>query len=215
MKARESGMPDEDLWESFFDPKATLDLLSVYPGVGNIAEFGCGFGTFTIPAARRSTGSIYAFDIDPDMVNAVTTRICRTGVRNVVVELRDFLAEGTGLPECSMNYVMLFNILHAENPLGILREAKRILQPGGTAGIIHWINDPNTPRGPSLAIRPRPEDCLGWAFQAGLEPGTHRAIELPPYHFGLTVRKPLAPQPRGELPTQPTCRKSSSRSELS
>ena len=83
---------------------------------------------------------------------------------------------------------MLFNILHAEQPLLLLHEAWRILKPGGRVAVIHWNYDPTTPRGPSMDIRPHPEDCLHWTEEAGfvVEEGV---IDLPPYHYGLIGRK--------------------------
>jgi len=78
---------------------------------------------------------------------------------------------------------MLFNILHAEDPLAILAEAKHILAPGGRVGIIHWNYDETTPRGPSIAIRPRPEQCRDWLVEAGFELAGPM-IALPPYHYG-------------------------------
>jgi hypothetical protein len=42
-------------------------------------------------------------------------------------------------------------------PEGLLREAYRILSHGGRLGIMHWNYDPATPRGPSMDIRPGPE----------------------------------------------------------
>jgi hypothetical protein len=63
MKARDSGMPDESLWASFFQPELILDRLAMRSITGDVLEFGCGYGTFTIPAARRTTGVVYALDI--------------------------------------------------------------------------------------------------------------------------------------------------------
>ena len=91
----------------------------------------------------------------------------------------------------SVDFAMLFNILHAEDVTGLLREALRVLRPGGTLGIIHWAHDARTPRGPPLGIRPRPEQCIHWATDVGFEvPGA--PIALPPHHYGLVTRKPLA-----------------------
>jgi predicted RNA methylase len=42
--------------------------------VHDVADFGCGYGTFTIPVARIIAGSVYAFDVDRDMVDAVTAK---------------------------------------------------------------------------------------------------------------------------------------------
>jgi cyclopropane fatty-acyl-phospholipid synthase-like methyltransferase len=68
MKTRESGMPEENISEAFFRADEILDRLGLRVGVGDVAEFGCGYGTFTIPAARRLRGTIHACDIDPTMI---------------------------------------------------------------------------------------------------------------------------------------------------
>ncbi len=66
MKVRESGMPDESMWEEFFDPARTLRLLDLDASVVDAMELGCGYGTFTIVAAEIVTGQLHAFDIDQE-----------------------------------------------------------------------------------------------------------------------------------------------------
>jgi ubiquinone/menaquinone biosynthesis C-methylase UbiE len=184
VKTRESSMPDEQIWDSFFNPDVILDKLGIQNVSGNIIDMGCGYGTFTIPAASRTTGWVYAFDIELEMINATKEKAKKNGLDNVVAMRRDFVNKGTGLANYSCNYVMLFNILHAEQPLALLSEAKRILIVGGKVGIIHWIFDPSTPRGPSMSIRPRPEQCQKWLMETGFTlEGT--VINLPPFHYGL------------------------------
>jgi SAM-dependent methyltransferase len=190
MKTRESGMPDEGLWDSFFAPDDVLDRVQ-FRG-GEVVEFGCGYGTFTLPAARRTPGVVHALDIDPGMVRLVESKAVAAGLPNVHARLRDFVAEGTGLPDASADYAMLFNILHCEDPDVLLREARRVLRPAGLLGIVHWRYDPATPRGPNMAIRPRAEDCRDWASSAGFEPASN-IIDLPPYHYGLVIAKPASP----------------------
>ncbi len=48
MKTRESGMPEEDTWDGFFDPSRVLELVGVTEACQDVADFGCGYGTFTI-----------------------------------------------------------------------------------------------------------------------------------------------------------------------
>ena len=96
-------------------------------------------------------------------------------------------AGGGLLADASVGYVMLFNILHAAEPDRLVREAYRILAPGGTAAVTHWTSDRPTPRGPSMAIRPRPDDCRAWMIDQGFN--TEGPIELPPFHFGFIGRK--------------------------
>ena len=89
---------------------------------------------------------------------------------------------------CEIINLLLFNILHAGNPLNLLGEAWRILIPGGRVAVFHWNYDPATPRGPSMSIRTRPEDCRRWLIKAGFA-GDDEIINLPPYHYGLIGRK--------------------------
>ena len=188
MKARESGMPDERLWEQFFEPDLILKGLGLQNLSGPIVDMGCGYGTFTIPVAQLNPGPVYALDIENDMILTTREKALQAGLKNVCTRQRDFISLGTGLPEDSCEYVMLFNILHAEEPLRLLAEARRILQPGGKVGVIHWIHDAATPRGPSLKIRPRPEQCLAWLSEAAFRTDRH-ILKFPPYHYGLVGEK--------------------------
>ncbi|MGO8749717.1 MAG: class I SAM-dependent methyltransferase [Thermoguttaceae bacterium] len=193
MKTRESGMPEESMWQGFFDPETVLKMLGLTSACQKVVDFGCGYGTFTIPAARIVSGIVYGLDIEAEMVELTRRKAEEACLTNVEVRQRDFVVEGSGLPEASVDYVMLFNILHAEERTTFLREAWRVLAPEGKLAIIHWNYDPSTPRGPSLDIRPRPEDCRSWAEQVGfrlLPPGL---IGLPPYHYGFVLRRGPSP----------------------
>jgi ubiquinone/menaquinone biosynthesis C-methylase UbiE len=188
MKARESGMPDEQIWDQFFDPDVILKGIGIQNLTGTIVDMGCGYGTFSIPAAQMNQGMVYALDIDNEMIVATQEKARIAGLKNIRAVQQDFMTFGTGLPDGDCEYVMLFNILHAEKPLKILAEARRILQPGGRVGVIHWIHDAATPRGPSLDIRPKPEQCISWLAEAGFKTNEH-ALEFPPYHYGVVGEK--------------------------
>jgi SAM-dependent methyltransferase len=189
MKTRESGMPDEGMWQAFFDPGAALTALGLTGETGDAVDFGCGYGTFSLPAARRIRGTLHGFDIEADMVATCARRAADEGVHNARFYRRDFVADGTGLPADSVDYAMLFNILHAEEPLVLLREAWRILRPGGRLAVMHWNYDPATPRGPSMEIRPRPDQLRARAEEAGFVSETEDRIDLPPYHYGWKFNK--------------------------
>ena len=187
MKIRESGMPEKNMWENFFEAEEILATLGLDNQVNNVAEFGCGFGTFTIPAAKVIKGKLYAIDIEPDMIRATEEESKKHKLTNVETILRDFMTEGSGLPNESVDYVMLFNILHLENPKALLSESKRILEIGGKLGIIHWNYDPETPRGPTMEIRPKPEKCIEWAETVGFK--FVERHDLKPYHYGIVLEK--------------------------
>jgi SAM-dependent methyltransferase len=189
MKVRDSGMPDEATWKKFFDAGEILAALAFTDAEADVIDFGCGYGTFAIAAARLTRGTVYAVDIDVEMIEATAANAAALGLRNVETIERDFVADGTGLPDHSTDYAMLFNILHAEDPGNLLREAFRLLRSAGMVAVIHWVHDAATPRGPNLAIRPRPEQCRQWLQEAGFQIVIPH-VSLPPHHYGVVGRKP-------------------------
>ena len=188
MKIRESGMPSEKYWESFFDVYNIFNQLQLDDKVKDLVEFGSGYGTFTIPAAKIIKGNVYALEIGSAMINCLKQKITEENLSNIKILHRDFVKDGTGMKDNSVDYVMLFNILHAENPDILLNEAFRILKQGGKAGIIHWMHSSTTPRGPSMDIRPTPVQCVNWLKEAKFKIIKDK-ISLPPYHYGILAEK--------------------------
>ena len=79
MKTHESEMPDESTWADFFDTEAILRKLGLSPSCGDVVDFGCGYGTFTIPAARMISGTVHALDIKPEMIQATEAKAASGG----------------------------------------------------------------------------------------------------------------------------------------
>jgi ubiquinone/menaquinone biosynthesis C-methylase UbiE len=189
MKVRDSGMPSEDLWATFFDVEIILERMQVNNTVNNLMEVGCGYGTFTIDASKKITGQLFAFDIEQQMIDYTKNKIDQEGLTNIEFFNHDIIESGSGIKSGWVDYVMLFNILHHEKPLELLSVAHRVLNVNGKVGIIHWRTDIETPRGPDISIRPRPEQCVEWAKQAGFS--IYKLPEiLEPYHYGLIIEKP-------------------------
>ena len=169
MKTRESGMPAENYWDTFFDPPRILKTLGLDRAEGAVVDIGAGYGTFTLAAARCTNREVFAIDIEQPLLDALAAKARAEGLSNVRPVLRDVMLDGTGLPDGGADIVLLFNLLHCEQPLELLREARRTLQPGGRVGIMHWRSDIPTPRGPDLSIRPSPEQCAAWLHEAGYD----------------------------------------------
>ncbi len=188
MKVPDSGMPEEDYWNSLFDIPAIISWLEL-PGVrGPVAEFGCGYGTFTIPVASQLSTIVHAFDIDSSMIGTASENARRAGTHNIQFRLRDVAELGSGLPAESVALVLLFNLLHSDHKRLFLIEACRILEPFGRIAIIHWRKDIETPRGPRQALRPDLQILLQEAKGLGLHVRGRSNI-LEPYHWGMQFIK--------------------------
>lgn len=177
MRIRDSGMPEESYWESLFDVPLILHRLGI-SRFRDVAELGCGYGTFSIPIADAISGALYTCDIDPVMI---TRTLERAADRRIVCQLRDVVTSGFGV---QVDAALLFNILHCEEPVTLLRHAAEAA-PDVLA--IHWRYG-ETPRGPALDIRPRPEQVVQWGREAGLAP-VGEVMDLPPWHYGLHFRR--------------------------
>lgn len=181
-------MPAEDMWASFFNVELIFSELRIDSDIKDLVEVGCGYGTFTIPAAKQIKGKLHAFDIEKEMIDIVATKIKAEHIQNVILDHRDILIKTTGLADNSIDYVMLFNILHHESPDDFFNETYRILKPNGRVGILHWRSDIETPRGPHLTIRPKPDQILQWVdrFKFTID---KNPVVIEPYHYGLIISK--------------------------
>lgn len=123
------------LREGFGDPKERLEQAGVRKGHA-VLDFGCGIGSYTIPAAQivGSDGVVYALDIHPIAIRTVEKRATRERLGNVKTILSD---RDTYLPSHSVDRVLLYDVLHAvPDKLALLRELHRVLKPGGHLSVI-------------------------------------------------------------------------------
>jgi 2-polyprenyl-3-methyl-5-hydroxy-6-metoxy-1,4-benzoquinol methylase len=97
MKIRDSGMPDEQQWNSFFDADRCLDALDfpvatefeagggdandINRSAVDVVDFGCGYGLFTAAAAARTKGIVYALDLEPEMIAAASRNVGASGLK--------------------------------------------------------------------------------------------------------------------------------------
>ena len=188
MKVIDSGMPEEVYWNSLFDIPCIIKWLDIKNIVDPIAEIGCGYGTFTVPLAKKTNNQVLAFDIDPSMIEITRNNVQQSGLSNVQFFLRDILETGTGLESHSIGMILLFNILHFDERRAMLEEASRILKHSGVVAIIHWRNDIETPRGPIVHMRPDQETILSSISGLDLRFNGNSKI-LEPYHWGMQLIK--------------------------
>ena len=109
-------------------------LVHLRPGM-RVLDGGCGPGTITVGLASRvAPGDVLGIDRDEKQVAAATTMAQQTGVLNVRFEAGDILH--LPCPDASMDAVHLCCILtHILQPLEALKEAWRVLKPGGIVSL--------------------------------------------------------------------------------
>ena len=124
----------------FIDPARMLEACSVRAN-DTIAEFGAGSG-FIVRAAQVSVpqGQVFAIDINRDIVTRLIREMRDDHIENVHPLWGDIeVMGGSQLADESCNMVVLSNILfQLEDRNGALREAYRVLVPGGTLLVVDW-----------------------------------------------------------------------------
>jgi len=190
MKYRDSGMPSEEMWDSFFSPSEILGKMDVDKEIDTLLDIGSGYGTFLIPASKIVKGRVIGADVDNEMIEICKDKIRNEHIKNVDLLNIDISQENSfeifKKYNGKIDYVSLFNILHCEEPVKLLEIVYKILNKNGRIGVIHWKYE-KTPRGPAMEIRPKPEQIIEWADIAGFI--HEKNVELPPYHYGIIFRK--------------------------
>lgn len=156
--------PDRDAWQR---PDQIMDALGIADGA-TVADVGAGAGWFTIRLARRvgPNGRVYAEDVQPQMIEAITRRVQREGLRNVTTILGT--PDDPRLPPGALDAVLMVNVYHElEDPVALLRNVARALAPKGRLGIVDFTKEGGGP-GPPLDERVDPDRIVRDAQVAGL-----------------------------------------------
>jgi ubiquinone/menaquinone biosynthesis C-methylase UbiE len=127
-------------------PERALGVIGVRPGQV-VADVGAGSGYYTIRLARRVApgGTVYATDIQPQMLALLANRLAKEKVAGVVPVLAT--AEDPRLPEGTLDLVLMVDVYHElAKPQETLRRLRRTLKPDGRLVLIEFRKeDPNVP----------------------------------------------------------------------
>lgn len=158
--------PARLLW---LPPDEVIAMLRVQPG-DLVADLGAGTGYFTLPLAHAlgSKGKVWAVDAQTEMLSLLKEKLDLAGVSNV--ELVCAEGDRTEIPDAACTLVFLANVWHEfEDRDAVLREAQRILSPGGRVAILDWRTDVEPVHGPPLAHRIAAADAVRDMRHAGFE----------------------------------------------
>lgn len=100
-----------------------------------VLDYGCGTGSFTIPAARivSPRGKVYALDYFPRQLEIVMEKSRKEGLTNIETILSD---SQTGLPDECIDVIWMCDVLHeVKERRAVLEELHRVLKKEGTLTI--------------------------------------------------------------------------------
>lgn len=173
----------------FINPQAVIDQLGIVEGAV-VADFGCGTGYFVFPIAKKigETGIIYALDVLAPKLEAIESQAKLSGLTNIVAKHVNLEKDGgSKLEDGSLDWVVLSNMLFQnENKGVIIKEAGRVLKPGGKMLIVEWKKE-DLAIGPQSNLKISKEEATKLAEDAGMK--MEKEIAVSDYHYGLVLTK--------------------------
>ena len=127
--------PDRDAWQK---PDQVMDALGIADG-STVADIGAGAGWFTIRLARRvgPNGTVYAQDVQRQMLEAIRRRVSREGLLNV--RARRATETDPNLPERAIDAILVVDVYpEVRDRVTFLRNLARALRPNGRIGIVNY-----------------------------------------------------------------------------
>jgi predicted methyltransferase len=181
--------PDRDIWQH---PDQVMDKLGIAEAAV-VADIGAGAGWFTIRLARRvgPNGVVYAEDVQPEMMAAISRRVNALGLTNV----KPILGKGSDpqLPRRSLDAALMVDAYHEIDDqnarVSLLQNLASALRPGGRIGLIDFRLEGSGP-GPAVEERVSPETVIADARAAGLELMSEETFL--PYQYFLIFKRPEA-----------------------
>lgn len=108
-----------------FSPEKLLSMIPLKE-TDSVLDFGAGTGYFSIPVTKKTTGKVYALDIDTAMLDIIKEKSLKEQLTNIVP------VEELSLPDDSIDIIIASLVLHEIQPLGpLLQQMRNVLKKEG------------------------------------------------------------------------------------
>jgi ubiquinone/menaquinone biosynthesis C-methylase UbiE len=176
------------------DPLRMWHRVGLRPG-SVVVDVGAGSGFYAFPAARvvGPEGRVYAVDVSEELVDLMREKAAAAKIRN----LESVLSSPRHIPleDAAADMALLANVLHGIPP-GTVREAVRVLRPGGRLINVDWKKKP-TPEGPPVQHRLSIPEATAALRAYGLT--RVDSFDLGPSHYVLVFERPRPARLPGHL----------------
>ena len=175
--------------QSFVNPEITARQFGLQKGM-KVADLGVGRGFYAEIVARLvgETGIVTCADVIQDALDHLRASASAKGLHQMRFVRCDLEVTGsTQLPDNSQDFALLANVLfQSQKKDMILREAYRILQPGGRLCVIDWRPGSGGFGAPEN-LRTSAEEMTRLATSVGFRPLS--TIDVGGFHYGLMFIK--------------------------
>ena len=181
---RDYNLAERRLWQ---DAPAILSQIGLKPG-DTLADIGSGDGYFSIPAAKMvgKSGKIYSLDFSAENIGDLEAAAKAAAISNIQTAIGE--AEKTVLCHGCADVVLMANVLHDfADPLAALKNARRMLKPGGRLADLDWKKEERQLHGPPFAIRFDQARATSLLEEAGFKVTSSTLVG--PFHY-LIIAEP-------------------------
>ncbi len=161
--AKEFDDPSREAWQK---PADVVGAMKVAPGT-KVADVGAGTGYFEpyLSRAVGPTGTVFAVDIEPDMIRYLSERATREHL-DVVRPVQASVDDPKLAPASVDRIVIVDTWHHVPGHAAYLAKLRAALAPGGTITFIEFTLD--SPRGPPREHRIPPDALVEEIRAAGM-----------------------------------------------
>lgn len=181
--------------DHFAHPRRNVAALGIQPGM-KVADFGAGSGAyvFAIAEAILGSGTVYAIDIQKDLLRRIKNESEQRGHHSVEIIWADLETPGASkIADQTLDLVLISNLLfQLDDKRPPLREAMRILKKSGRLVIIDWSDPALSHRDKKIRVGPHrdqvfaEEKAIEIAEKAGFE--FVREFSAGAHHYGLILK---------------------------